>query len=254
MAPPSALEDIKAQFTTAIDLIRKGAAEVVAQFNALVEQVKRWAWLLGGATMLWIKHNLDAAAAAIKKILATAQEVLAHSTPILSVITTSFEWISRVETPMSGVVATLAGTDADGSVNYGMDAWTGAAATAYSRKVGVQKAAAEDVVAKAEFMSAWLFKVAKGNIEYVAELAKVVTKIAGKVVAALADAETVVGIPWAVSELSNGVADIVEGGLNTLIDMGQKFVAAVGDVRDLAGKAGDQSKLPHGTWPQAVAG
>jgi hypothetical protein len=42
--------------------------------------------------------------------------------------------------------------------------------------------------------------------------------------------------------------------MNTLLTIGQRFVDALGNVRDLATQVGDHSKLPGGRWPQAVSG
>jgi hypothetical protein len=38
------------------------------------------------------------------------------------------------------------------------------------------------------------------------------------------------------------------------ISIGQRFIDALGNVRDLGTQVGDHSRLPGGNWPEAVRG
>ncbi|WP_349876294.1 hypothetical protein ABIH81_19330 [Micromonospora sp. HUAS YX12] len=105
---------------------------------------------------------------------------------------------------------------------------------------------------KAEFISQWLFKIARSNVDYAVELAKIVTGLAGKLAQAATEASTVIDIPWAISTLAKSVGDLVTAGLNTLLTVGQRFMDALGNIRDIATQVGDYSKLPGSQWPQAV--
>jgi hypothetical protein len=68
------------------------------------------------------------------------------------------------------------------------------------------------------------------------------------------DATTVIDIPWAIDALADSVGRIVTAGIDQLIDIGRRFVDALGRVRDIATQVGDHTKLPGGKWPEAVDG
>jgi hypothetical protein len=138
--------------------------------------------------------------------------------------------------------------------NINLTSWNGAASSAYNEVAAGQKAAVDESINKAKFASDWLFTIAKSNVEYAVSLAKTLTGAVGKLVAALADAETVVGIPWAVEQLSDGIAGIVTEGLNRLLEMANRFVEVVGNIRNVTAQVGDHSKFPGGRWPEAVRG
>ncbi|MGC4750580.1 hypothetical protein ACLQ28_33700 [Micromonospora sp. DT201] len=65
---------------------------------------------------------------------------------------------------------------------------------------------------------------------------------------------TVIDLPWAISTLAESVGDLVAAGLDVLLTIGQRFVDALGNIRDIATQVGDHSKLPGGRWPEAVKG
>jgi hypothetical protein len=97
-------------------------------------------------------------------------------------------------------------------------------------------------------------QIAKANVDYAVQLAKVVTELAGQLVHAVVAAGTVFDIPWAIDTLAEMVGTIVTESLNTLLGIAQRFVDALGNVRDIASQTGDHSKLPGGAWPEAVRG
>ncbi|MEH0828822.1 MULTISPECIES: hypothetical protein [unclassified Micromonospora] len=236
-------------FNMAFDQIRSGIDTAVGKFNEIVDQVKEWKWLLGPAALWWIKHNLDATRSALNAVLDHVDRALEHQLPVLSLINTSFRWVNDVKRPVSDL--SFVTTE---PVDENLAKWTGDAASAYNAKAVKQKAAIDESVLKSEFISQWLFKIAKANVDYAVELAKIVTGLAGKLVQAAAEATTVIDLPWAISTLAESVGDSVTAGLNTLLTIAQRFVDALGNVRDIATQVGDYSKLPGGQWPQAVRG
>lgn len=236
-------------FNTAFQQIQEGVGRAVDAFNELVGKVRKWSWLLGGAALLWIKHNLDKARSGLQTIVEKVEYALEHQVPVLSLIDVSFRWIREVKVPVSEL--SFYTTEPN---NEELVAWTGDAATAYNRKAAQQKGAVDETVAKAEFISQWLFKIAQSNVDFVVELAKVVTNLAGKIVQAAADAAGVITIPLVVDTLGKAVGDLVTSALDTLLTVSQRFVDALGNVRDLATQVGDHSKLPAGRWPEAVRG
>ncbi|MEQ4301170.1 hypothetical protein ABNF97_07225 [Plantactinospora sp. B6F1] len=251
MAPPGIGDpaEYTGPFNTAFNQIRDGIKKAVDGFNDLVSKVNKWAWALGAAALWWIKSKLDAVRDALGKVLEKVKYALEHQTPVLSLINISFQWVKQVKTPVSELsFSTTEPRDED------LVRWSGDAASAYTRKAGQQKAAVDEAVGKAEFISQWLFKIAKANVDFAVELAKIVTGLAKRIVEAAAEAGGVITIPLVVETLGDAVGSLVESGLNTLLTVGQRFVDALGNIRDLATQVGDHSKLPGGKWPEAVRG
>jgi hypothetical protein len=251
MPPPTGASDSEyaGPFNTAFDQIRENIKSAIDNFNKIVSTVNHWAWTFGLAAWWWIKRGLGHVKDGLDKIIEKVNYATQHQMPVLSLITTSFDWVHQVKTPVSELsFATTEPRDEN------MTKWTGDAATSYNNKAGKQKAAVDETVTKAEFISQWLFKIAKSNVDFMVALSKIVTDIAGKLAQAAVDATTVIDIPWAIDKLSDSIGTIVKGGLDTLVSIGQRFVEALGNIRDLATQVGDHSKLPTGQWPEAVRG
>lgn len=236
-------------FTTAFNEIQTGVTMCVEGFNKLVDKVNEWRWLLGAIALWWIRNKLQEVRDALQTVIDKVRYAMDHQVPVLSLMRTSFRWVTEVKTPVSELsFITTEPEDED------FAKWTGDAANRYAAKSAQQKAAVDETVVKAEFISQWLFKIAKANVDYAVELAKIVTGLAGKFTQAAIDAATVIDIPWAIDTLAKMVGDIVTAGLNTLLAVQQRFVEALGNVRDIATQVGDHSKLPGGNWPEAVRG
>ncbi|HEX5596381.1 MAG TPA: hypothetical protein VFX61_10240 [Micromonosporaceae bacterium] len=249
MAPHLTDIEYEEPFNSALEQIQIGIDQCVEKFNELVAQVNEWRWLLGPIALWWIKGKLQSVRDGLQVIIDKVKYALDHQIPVLSLITTSFRWVREVKTPASDL-SFMTTEPADENLAK----WTGDAASAYHSKAGKQKAAVDETVVKAEFISQWLFKIAKANVDYAVELAKIVTGLAGKLTQAAIDAATVIDIPWAIDTLAKMVGDLVTAGLNQLLTIGERFVDALGNVRDIATQVGDHSKLPGGNWPEAVRG
>jgi hypothetical protein len=236
-------------FNTAFEQIDSNIDIAVAKFDEVVDNVRRWAWMLGFGGSWWIGRNLDDVRRGLDAIIGKVNHAVDHQLPVLSLISTSFSWVHDVKTPVSEL--SFRTTE---PANENLYEWTGAAATAYNAKAGKQKAAIDETVVKAEFISGWLFGIAKENVAYAVELAKIVTDLAGKLTQAALDTASVIDIPFAIDTLAKSVGSLVTAGLNNLLTIGERLVDAIGDVRDLATQVGDHSKLPGGLWPEAVRG
>ncbi|HEX5542968.1 MAG TPA: hypothetical protein VFX60_15635 [Micromonospora sp.] len=248
---PAHLTDIEYEgpFNSAFTEIQNGISTCVEKFNELVGQVNDRRRLLGPLLLWWIKGKLESVRDGLQTIIEKVQYALDHQVPVLSLMRTSFRWVTEVKTPVSDLSFTT--TD---PADYNLAKWTGDASSLYSSMAGKQKAAVDETVVKAEFISQWLFKMAKANVDYAVELAKIVTGMAGKITQAAIDAATVIDIPWAIDTLAKMIGDLVTAGLNNLLTIGQRFMDALGNVRDIATQVGDHSKLPGGNWPEAVRG
>jgi len=247
MAPPDL--EYAPPFNTAFEQMNTNIDVAVSKFDEVVDNIRRWAWMLGVGGVWWIKSHLDEVRAGLQSIIDKVNYALDHQYPVLSLITVSFSWVHDVKTPVSEL--SFQTTE---PANENLYEWTGAAATAYRTKAGQQKNAVDETVVKAEFISGWLFGIAKENVAYAVELAKIVTDLAGKLTQAAIDTATVIDIPWAIDTLAKSAGSLVTAGLDNLLTIGERLVDAIGDVRDLATQVGDHSKLPGGRWPEAVRG
>jgi hypothetical protein len=241
--------DYATPLSSSFHLMEAGAQKARESYNELVRAASALSPLSGPVAVLQVQHNLGSIRSELDKILKKVEYALQHWAPVLSLISTSLEWVGHVKTPLSEL--SLRCTE---PADEDLAKWTGDAASAYNRKAAQQKDAVNDTVLKAEYISSWLFKVAQSNVDFAAQLAKIITNIAGKVAAAAAKAATVVLIPLIVQECSSAISSLVESGLNILVSVGQRFVQLLGDVRDLNGQIGDHTKLPGGSWPEAVGG
>jgi hypothetical protein len=250
MVPPPGLgeSDYNVPFNDAFDKISEAIGKAVDGFNTLVGRVNDNRWLLG-PTLPWIGDNLDRVRDVLTEIIALAQRAYEHQLPVLALIHQSFHWVDQVKRPLSELSTATTTPD-----SHNLWYWTGAASSAYTAKAAEQRAAVDETVAKAEFISQWLFRIATANVDYAVQLAKVVTELAGQLVHAVVAAGTVFDIPWAIDTLAEMVGTIVTESLNTLLGIAQRFVDALGNVRDIASQTGDHSKLPGGAWPEAVRG
>jgi hypothetical protein len=249
MAQPMGPQEYTEPIERAFEDMREGIDKAVEKFNGLVDKVKQWAWMLGAATIYWIKNNLDTAREALELLMEKAKYATQHQVPVTSLILTSFVWVHQVKTPVSDL--SFQSTE---PADEELAKWTGDAAFSYLQKAGKQRAAIDETVIKAEFVSQWLFNIAKANVDYAVELAHVITAFAGHCMDAFVEAAGVVTIPWAVDTLGDAAGMLLESGLNNLISIGQRFIDALGNVRDLGTQVGDHSRLPGGNWPEAVRG
>jgi len=243
-------------FNQAFDKIKEGIKQAVDRFNELVGKVQDKWWMFslagaaGAAAALYIKHGLDTCRDALEQLIEKVNYAVEHQTPVLSLIIASFKWISQVETPVSEM-----STLVNRPENENLAKWTGDASTSYRiYKLPEQKGAVDDAVAKAQFISKWLFTIAKSNVEYAVKMAEIVVKFVESIVALVAKAATVVGIAEAAGELGDLAGQVVKDGFTALTEIGMKLLTTLGDVRDLWSEVGNHSKLLHGKWPEAVVG
>jgi hypothetical protein len=247
---------------TAFDQVREGVQMVRENFESLITVVNQaidflnriglipgWPFLVSH----WLKHNLEGTLGRIQvtviEAINKAEEALEHSTPIISLIISSFRWITEVQTPLSDLSSVVSSPR-----DQNMYSWSGAAASAYHDKVSAQQGAVDQSMNLAAQMSNWLIDIAMSNVDYAVELAKMLSDLAGKLIVAVGEAATVAGVPWALEQASEALSEVLASGLKILVEVGLRLVEAVGNIQDLQSQAGDHSALPGGRWPQAVAG
>lgn len=246
--PQGSALDHTSAIETSINQIRDRINEIANRFTAGVENVNR-KWLdLPAAVMVRVRELLETIRAAINKVLDIASAVLAHYSPIISMIDISFHWLHAVKRPISNMAGATAkwATPALGS-------WEGATAVHYKEQVLVfQSGATEALADQAGFMSAWLYEIVQANVDYVTELASVVGTIAGDLAAAAIEAATVVDLPFAIADLAAAVGVYVESSVNNLIGIAGRIIAAGERSRQVVDSLVDERKFTNGLWPQSV--
>lgn len=221
------------------------ARECADRFNAAVHHINDWRFVLG-PTMLAIRPALDTVRDGLEKLFKLISTAVEHHTPVVSLIWQSFDWVEKVQAPVNGLTHQKTATFL---ANY----WEGPAAGAYAERVTAQNEAIAAVATKADGVSKWLMDIAKYNIEYMTELAKMATGFVGALVTAAIEGATVVGIPFAVKDLAGAVGTLVTQALDNLVGIAKRFAEALSKVRDLMSMMTD-GKLPGQGWPQAVKG
>lgn len=216
--------------------------------EALVHHVKFSPFNLSPVAALWIKKSLKAIKEGLAKVVKLVADAVKHQAPVVSLIVQSFHWVNAVKKPMSN----MSGMATNWSSNAYFGDWTGTAANLYRDKAKRQQDAMAAVTKKAEFISAWLYKIARANVDFMVELSGIATKFAGAFVTASIQAGSVLELPVALAKIAGAVGDVVTSGLDALGRIVQRFVDAMKDALDIANDTADQLVLPGGHWPQAV--
>jgi len=252
--PSGSAADYTGPFEKFAKVAEEGYQKAVEKFRELIDNLNSWRTriILGGLgpAVIWmIKNALQKLAESLDRLKAFIEELLKHHTPIISLMVQSFAWTDQIKGPNSNLSIDTTRPASDNLYN-----WTGPASSAYKDKATTMKNAVDEVTARAEFMSKWLFTVTKTNVEYVKKLAEIITALVGKCADAATEAGTVIGLPLVANTIGDAAGLIAEKVLNGLLQMGANLVAALGDVREVSGAIQDNTKLPNGSWPQVVRG
>ncbi len=245
----SEVESSRVALENAFTTLQQGVDTCVDGFNSIVAKVRDLAWLIGPIPMYFIRNNLDDVREHLKSLLDVAGKVLQGGVPILSLFTTSIDYLNAVQTPVSDISYDI-GTPADDNLHH----WTGGASAAYKQKQAAQKAATDRMVDNATFMSKWLFDIGKSNVAYAVELVKIVVDVGSELVTVTTNGLSVINLQFALDDLGEALKKLVKAGLNQLAELANKFVATLGDVRDVLEKRARHTEFEGGHWPQAVHG
>jgi hypothetical protein len=243
------IESSRVALEKTFDALRSGVDGSVHAFNRIVDQVNDHRWILSPIQLYLIKRSLEEIRGHLKTILDLAEKVLQSGTPVFSLFFTSIDYLKAVEAPL-GDVSFHINTPADDNLQY----WSGGAASAYRQKQAAQRAAVDKSVDNATAMSKWLFDVGKTNVAYAVELVKIVIDAGMELVNISVDGISVINIQFSLDHVSTLIAKLVKAGLNQLAELANKFVATLGDTRDLLEKRSRHTEFEGGNWPQAVYG
>jgi len=243
----------RADYGTQFTNLRTEVDKVNTGMQSLVDAVNEWFlnFITDGTIFEGIVQGMKDAVAQIQGKLQEIGERLEtayhQEIPVVSLIDASFRWITSVRRPVSDL------NYAAGVAAPRFEVWDGPARNAYNAKQTAQKGAFEDVVAKSEFVSNWLFEIVKQNVGYVLELVTIFTKLAARIAIVVAEAVGTVTLPFALSDLAALIGDLVEQGVETLKALVTQFINGLANERSLLSNQVDNSKLPHGRWPEAVS-
>lgn len=249
-------------FKSVLGLLPGVLDRIRSAYNYLVGQVQKLikAGALAGlagyaAAKYYLQRHLQKIADAVQKIEEYVQTVLEHGVPVVDLIRRGNAWITQVLTPASNMLSQVDGYELPGGAYlYDIEDWSGKAATVYKDKRSKQKDAVGDVVAKAEFISRWLYEIATANVEYAAGLFNVLAEMMGDWTQAVIEGGSLIDVMFAISTVANICGKVVETSLKVLIDTANRAMESLSNVRDLTSVLGDQTRLPGGRWPQAVIG
>jgi methyl-accepting chemotaxis protein len=242
-------EGMTSEFNKAVENIKQCIQRTRDEFDKLVGNIKKWAWALSAPIILWIKNRLEELKANAEKLLEKAVWVVEHAGGIPSLILMAFRWLTVVQKPASSIGGQIVATD--DMLVY----WEGQAADLYAKKIPIQQLAANDMATKADFISTWLFTIAKANVEYAVKLSENISMLVGEIAQAAIDAAGVFTILEAVNTVAGAAGSLIENALNVLFNIANNLVDALKNMRDANSSMNNLSNLPGppaGTWPQAV--
>lgn len=250
--------DYTQKFENFCDKIQDGYDKAVEKYNELVDKLNSWGtrWKIvaiggpagGPALGYLIKRAMDKLSKALDNFLNWVNSLLEHKMPIVAMIKQSFNWTEDVKGPITNLHSEM-GSPASDNLYH----WTGPAKLAYSDKAKAMQAAVSECANRAEFISEWLFTVVKSNVQYVTDMLKITTNLIGKVVDACAQAGSFVGLAGITDTIGEAAGEIAEDTLNHLLEIGERLIDQMGNVRQVEGTLNSHESLPKGHWPQVIA-
>jgi hypothetical protein len=223
----------------------KAAVEQIADaYNRFVDGVRRGSAMIPGILLAGAQGALEKIRQVVEAAVRVGSYALEHAAPMVALILTSFNWLDDVAAPVTAIAGKTANSDVD------LFEWDGKAANAYRSLLGRQEAAAKQVAATADGISAWLLQIAQDNVGYVKSLTDLVISLAAALAQAAVEASTGIGIPFAIKTLTGEIGTIVEGVGTHVADGVSRLMDTLGNVRDVE----SMIALADRTWPQMVAG
>ncbi|TQM85299.1 hypothetical protein FHX81_7778 [Saccharothrix saharensis] len=244
-------EELLNPLNEAFDKVKRAVEEMTTKFDEVTDKLSspEVALVLGPVPLYLTRNDVEDLGELVQKVIDLADYAVQHHLPVVSLINQSFNWLENVKAPMSEMSSrTSVWRDQD------FEYWREAAGFAYRTKATAQQGAIDDIAAKAEFISKWLFEIAQANVNYMVELAGIAAEVAGKVAQLAVKAGTIVLLPLAAADAADIVGNLVDKGLKNLVKEADRFMATLGKIREVESQLADYTKFPGGKWPEAVAG
>ncbi|GAA4208047.1 hypothetical protein [Actinocatenispora rupis] len=200
----------------------------------------------------YLKDPLENLYRALNESAKTIRNILAHDTPIMSLVHASGVWIEIERN------AALLHRETDPRTrkehNDDLDSWSDKAATVYRQRIPVQAEAMAAVRSLAGSTSAWLDGVASANLDFLSSISKTVGEAIALIVEAGVDIAEVVSMPKAAGTIGKLCGKLV----------GELYPQAAFDTLSQAlhtkleeheqRRAQNKEELVlGGSWPDAVA-
>ncbi len=241
------VESSRVALEQAFENLREGVDTCVNTFNHITGEIDKHKWLLGPIPLYFIKRHLADIREQLNELLDVAEKVLQSGTPIFSLFLTSIDYLNAVERPL-GDISYRINTPADDNMQY----WSGGAAAAYRQKQAAQKAAVDKSVDNATALSRWLFDIGKTNVAYAVELVKIIIDAGTELVNISVDGVSIIDIQFSLDHAADALRKLIKAGLDQLVELANKFVATLGDCRQLLEMRSRHTEFENGNWPQAV--
>ena len=233
------------EFNKCIDQLVNWVSGMVDGFRNFFHEWADSAWrYVLGPMVAAFDQGMAALGEKIERIVQDIKGILEHSTPIVSIIVQGFSWLDRAQGPVSELQGVV---KVHPDANFGH--WEGAARNAYDNAVESQSAALGAIKNKADKISGWLLDIAKANIAFVKELGEAFSGLAGKFVAALSEASTIVGALEAIGKAGDFIEQLVSVCGARLVKVVEMYGAAIGRTRDATSIQYDAAEFPGGKWP-----
>jgi predicted component of type VI protein secretion system len=231
----------------AFGTLRQASQLCVDNFDRIVAGINDHRMLLF-PVLPFLRDDLDRIAGHLRQGLDRARGVLDGGAQVLLLFTTSIGWLSAVQAPVSDLAHDV-GTPQDDNLHHWL---SGAAGAAYAGKRDAQKAAAAQVAEHAAFMSRWLHDIGRTNVAYATEMVKMLVDVAGELLQVTVDGLSVINIQFSLDHLADVIAKLITEGVKQLVGLADRFVATLGEARELLAQVNGQAAFENGRWPQAV--
>ncbi|SDT56019.1 hypothetical protein [Actinoplanes derwentensis] len=239
---------------------RENAATVATHLDSLtaavhlaVAQTRNAGWFAlpfagplgpGGAYLYGhkVQSTMDRLRESVHEILDFVETVLDGAIPVFSLIDRAFGWLNVVQAPVSAM------SDTAGQYVINLNNWSGSARKAYDQRVPIQVKNIDGLSQAGGEMASWLGELVAVNASYIWMLVKPLFDIGGAILAAVAEAATVVGAFHALGKC----AELIEIAVQS---MWEQIDAALAQLTALINKMLEAKKITGSlgdSWPDMV--
>lgn len=238
-------KSVESEFSNQLHALVEYVNDMVDEFNRFAAKWQNSDWKRAlGPVLSNYELDLKNLAENIRKMVEDIIHILDHSTPIISLISQGYSWLDNVMRPTANIQSVVK-EHPDANFEY----WDSKASGAYDDAVTAQDTALAAIVEKSDGIRKWLLSIAAANIEFVTELCNIFAEFAGKFVAILAEAATVIGILEAIGKSGECIENIIAHSGKRVTKAIEMYGAAAGRTGEATSLTFKTAAFPHGKWP-----
>lgn len=189
-----------------------------------------------------ISANAGQVAKVVNDLLELVKKILDEGIPVVSLVERAFDWLKLVQQPVAGM------SDTAGTYVINLNNWSGPAASAYAQRLGSQTKQMDAFADAASGMATWLGDLAASNADYILALFQPLVDVAAALLTAVAEAESIVKIPTALSNCF----DVINIAVTSLYEALKNAIGAAMVVVNKGIEATATQNSLGTTWPQMV--